>query len=128
MTEIEMLEHLLSNLRQGKPLSTGLMYRNKPSVSIRVRHIYWDSLEYYSLAPIIHTINGFTVPGHAIWPLDEGTIYYIPDLDHPLFYHSVPWGCWSSDYTNLERGLVFHTEEDAISNAKAMLGIDPNKE
>ena len=126
MTEIEMLEHLLSNLRQSKPLNTGLMFRNKPSISIKLHRIDWDNLEDYSLAPIIHTINGFTVPGHAVYPLDEGTIYYVPDLDHPLFYRFVIWDGWESDYRRLERGLVFHTEEDAIANAKAMLGIDPN--
>lgn len=70
-----------------------------------------------------HVVNGFTVPA----PMDRQPLgdFYTPYL------HDTKWYCilHRNFYgIPLKRGLCFATKEGAIMNAKAMCGIDPNKE
>lgn len=50
-----------------------------------------------------HVVNGFIVPAPEEVAPARGVLYYVPDV-------------------------AFLTREDAIKNAKAMCGIDPNKQ
>ena len=70
-------------------------------------------------------INGFEVPMPETEEPKYGTRYYLASLDKKLLYSYVIWDGRGRAKLWLERGLVFLSREDAIANAKAMLGIDP---
>lgn len=76
--------------------------------------------------PRTRTINGFEVPAPETERLEFGTHYYLASPVHREFYRGEIWNAKAMDGYWLERGLVFLNEEDAIANAKAMLGINPN--
>lgn len=71
------------------------------------------------------TINGFEVPIPETEELKVGNWYFSPRILSDEFCEAEKWIGGSSDLRALNRGLVFLTKEDAIANAKAMLGIDP---
>ncbi len=81
--------------------------------------------------PRTRVVNGFTVPAPEVDAPKTGDAYW---LAHPP---NKGWACegvwyqtdatYSSD-TWLSRGLVFLTREAAVANAKAMCGIDPEKD
>lgn len=84
------------------------------------------SPESFSLKPRTHKVNGFTVPApETEAPQDE---YFVAASGAAEFYHNTDWTDHDLDKRRLERGLVHLTEKAAIANAKAMLGIDPNKD
>lgn len=71
-------------------------------------------------------INGFEVPAPEENAHEKGSVYYIPVLTNKLLYERIKWDVNSTvDSRLLERGLIFLKKEDAITNAKAMMGIDP---
>lgn len=77
------------------------------------------------MKPKTRVINGFDVPVPESEPLENGDDYYIASIQGEYFYR---YHTWSGDHVErrwLKRGLVFLTKEDAVANAKAMLGIDP---
>lgn len=79
--------------------------------------------------PKTRIINGFEVPAPEAQAPEEGNTYHFPILHTIDLYGTDKWyrdEIWHERY--LKRGLVFLTEEDAIANAKAMLGIDPYEE
>jgi hypothetical protein len=73
-------------------------------------------------------INGFEVPAPHHEELKVGDWYFRPILIYDEFCEEERWSVGSYDLRLLERGLVFLNKEDAIANAKAMLGIDPHVE
>lgn len=76
--------------------------------------------------PETRIINGFEVPAPETKKPALDTKYYTPLLTNNGFCCGVRWDDDGSDNRSLQRGLVFLNVEDAIANAKAMLGIDPN--
>lgn len=79
------------------------------------------------MKPKTRIINGFEVPAPVAARPEKFDYYYAPSLQDDSFYFSYVWTEDSVDKKCLARGLVFLTKEDAIANAKAMLGIDPHK-
>ena len=79
------------------------------------------------MKPKTRIINGFEVPAPVTDPdsMKVGDKYYCADGSESSWFF---WSSWAGDETDkmwLERGLVFLRKEDAIANAKAMLGINP---
>ena len=103
-------------------------------ISWREDGIYYDgdsesNLDIIGMWPKTRIINGFEVPAPEIKEPEFGTKYYLAStLNEYFFAEYCTWdgerfeACW------LERGLIFLNKEDAIANAKAMLGIDPYAE
>lgn len=77
------------------------------------------------MKPETRVINGFEVPAPVKTPLQDFDYYYVPSIQDDRFYFRYVWTGSSVSKNCLERGLVFLTKEDAIANAKAMLGINP---
>lgn len=75
--------------------------------------------------PRSRTINEFEVPVPEKNAPELGTKYYTPEFSDKEFYLDFVWDGAYYDIRLLERGLVFTCKEDAVANAKAMIGIDP---
>lgn len=78
--------------------------------------------------PETRIINGFEVPVPVREEPRIGGCYFKTDIYAEEFYDEDRWSGCSYDLLELNRGLVFLTKEDAIANAKAMLGINPYEE
>lgn len=72
------------------------------------------------------SINGFEVPAPETRAPKSGTRCYLASPTKRDYYSREFWNANPLDMYLLERGLVFLAKEDAIANAKAMLGIDPD--
>lgn len=81
----------------------------------------------YRIKP--RTVNGFEVANAVRYLLEEDQIYFIPSMTSSSWYDSF---YWDDDNTNclnhLDRGIIHLTKEAAVAHAKAMVGIDPNKD
>ena len=84
---------------------------------------HWDIVGMY---PETKVINGFEVSAPETEELECGTRYYVASREGRLFHFCAIWDDHDMDKLWLGRGLVFLNKEDAIANAKAILGIDPN--
>lgn len=71
-------------------------------------------------------INGFEVPAPS--EPEQGDEYFVAMPSCEDFYVRYVWHYDKIDKRCLGRGLAFLSKEDAIANAKAMLGIDPYSE
>lgn len=94
-------------------------------------HFDQDESEYdiIGMWPKTRIINGFEVPApETEEPEPECGDYYLASTVYECFYRSEIWTGNYYDDLWLERGLVFLNKEDAIANAKAMLGINPHEE
>lgn len=80
------------------------------------------------MAPVTQIINGYVVPRPITEPLSEGEQYFIPNVFYRDWCDSHYWNNDCHDNTWLKRGLIFKTKEEAIAVAKAMLGLDPEKD
>lgn len=78
--------------------------------------------------PKTRIINGFEVPAPETTKPERNAIYFATDVNHADMAGCREWDNDAFDTRMLERGLVFLTKEDAIANAKAMLGINPYEE
>lgn len=78
------------------------------------------------MKPKTRVINGFEVPAPESEPLKANDDYYFPDFISSESYGISTWCGDDFDKRLLKTRLVFLTKEDAIANAKAMLGIDPH--
>jgi len=88
-----------------------------------------SALDIVGMWPKTRVINGFDVPAPETEEPEFGTEYYLASTLNECF--CVKYNTWDGErfeVRSLERGLVFLNEEDAIANAKAMLGIDPYEE
>lgn len=85
-------------------------------------------LDIIGMWPKTHMVNGFEVPAPETKALNDHVAYYIPSVFSEEYCVGITWGDYElSDKRALSRDLVFLNKEDAIANAKAMLGIDPYK-
>jgi hypothetical protein len=75
--------------------------------------------------PKTRIINGFEVPAPETEAPKNGERLFIAAVDIEPYAYTCTWCANYSDQLFLKRGLVFRTEEAAVANAKAMLGIDP---
>ena len=126
LEEIELLEHILENRKAGRAAGYGLILNGEASsaTSIFGMGLY----EGYAIAPRTHVVNGFTVPAPEVEALARGDVYFIGEASSVDWYTEYTWYEDNSDKRFLERGLVHLTRGAAIVNAKAMLGIDPDKD
>ena len=125
MTDIEILEHVLGNLRVGVPAGEGLILEGKDSGAERLRDM--GLFEGYTLAPRTHTVNGFIVPSPMGVKPSRGERYSIIDFTEADLLQVLPWRDDPADNRSFKRGLCFTTKEAAQQNALAMLGRDPSK-
>lgn len=91
------------------------------------RHIEQD-MDIVGMCPETKLINGFEVPLPVQEALAHDTEYYVPLLTEDNFCGIHRWFNDVFDERALQRGLVFLNKEDAVANAKALLGIVPNSE
>ena len=75
--------------------------------------------------PETRIVNGFRVPVPETEELKLGCMYFAPHLQSDSYFARLSWDGDACDMRSLKRGVVFLNIEDAIANAKAMLGIDP---
>jgi len=120
----DLLRHIADNVENGKGWYKGLECKNlsnRPNWEDVVDHHDW-----FKLAPRTHVVNGFTVPAPEVEaPQDE---YFIANIGAVEFHHSSYWANHDLDSRRLKRGLIHLKKEAAIANAKAMLGINPDKD
>lgn len=88
-----------------------------------------DNMYNFRFKKTMRKINGFSVPV----PLKEAppamTEYFVIDLSNCSFSSDyLTWNNLEIEQMWLERGLIFLEKEDAIANAKAMLGINPESD
>lgn len=83
-----------------------------------------------SFKPITKTIkvNGFDVPAPMSENIKAGDKYFFPAPAIERYFQHTYWDGGDFDKLNLARGTIHKTQESAIAHAKAMLGIDPNKD
>ena len=86
-----------------------------------------SSPDLYRIKPATRTINGFEVPAPEIVAPVGGPYYIIDLLSSDLFQRITGWDGITKEMAWLRSGLIFTTQEAAIANAKAMLGIDPKE-
>jgi hypothetical protein len=92
------------------------------------QHPSWDLYVCYRRKPTTQIINGIEVPcPMTVWPKRGASCFY-PDITVEKFYGWFDWQDHeysSHEYSRrlFDRGLIFENEEDAITVAKAMLGI-----
>jgi len=85
-------------------------------------------LDIIGMWPKTRIINGFEVPVPEERAPALRSWYLTVDFsEREMILYSL-WNNGLIDAAMLKRGLVFLTKEDAIANAKAMLGIDPYAE
>ena len=89
----------------------------------------------YRIKPRTIKVNGFDVPEPMSERPKEGDVIYVVTLYSPTgeqassMPHSGSRWCNSGNQNFwLNHGLIHATKEAAIAHAKAMIGIDPNKE
>lgn len=90
-------------------------------------YLSFTTIEEYRIKPKTIKVNGFEIP-EPLSSIHEGETYFIPALDLPLMWDEFEWGGDSADHMFKKRGICHSTKEAAVAHAKAMLGIDPNKE
>lgn len=82
----------------------------------------------YRIKPRTIKVNGFDVPEPMREAPKEGVEFFVASPAAEEFHAYFEWECEESDADWLSRGICHATKEAAIAHAKAMLGIDPNKE
>lgn len=75
--------------------------------------------------PETRIINGFEVPAPETEALEEGRTYFLAMPHGENLHIRTMWEHRNIERLWIARGLIFLNREDAIANAKAMLGIDP---
>lgn len=124
MTEIELLEHILRNLKAGRSAGYGLLVCGEASAA---KNIYDMGLfGGYTIAPRTHMVNGFEVPAPESEEPEDVTEYYLEDPAAIDWVNTFRWAGDKKDNLWLSRGMVHLTKESAIANTKAKLGINPN--
>lgn len=87
-----------------------------------------SGLDIIGMYPKTRIINGFEVPAPETKEPECGVQFYMAAPNFILFHSSYTWDFHELNKIWLNRGLLFLDKEDAIANAKAMLGIDPYEE
>ena len=125
MTEIELLEYVLKNIKSGEMPTKGLLIHGREGRTVSVSGVSWERPQDYSLAPRTHKVNGFTVPAPEVKAPSLRDCYWIPCLEKEDMMLNCCWGDWEADKRFLSIGLIHLTKEAAIANTRAMLKIDP---
>lgn len=128
MTEIELLEHVLGNLKAGNIAGYGLVYDDgRLCTAKNLYHIACHDPDALQLAPRTHIVNTFEVPAPESEAPEKGQDVFIPD-------HGLSKGCavfyWEDVPMHrrfLKNKQVFLTKEAAILNQKAQAGVEPYK-
>lgn len=79
-----------------------------------------------TIKPKTIKVNGFDVPEPIKGSLPD--IYYMPCLSSVDLYSWADNIAGNVDNIRWRRGICHSTKEAAVAHAKALLGIDPNKE
>lgn len=87
-----------------------------------------DGFDIIGMYPKTRIINGFEVPAPEVITRKADSDYWTVDFTSKEMCVKYHWCYSQADLALLSRGLVFLNDEDAIANAKAMLGIDPHEE
>ena len=82
----------------------------------------------YRIKPKTIKVNGFDVPAPMQKYPKEGSTYWIASPPHPNLCNDFEWARDNTDELYFSRGICHTTDISAIAHAKAMLGIDPDKE
>ena len=90
-------------------------------------YLSFTTIEEYRIKPKTIKVNGFDVP-EPLSSIREEEKYFIPAIDLPSMWDEFEWYGDSADHMLKKRGICHPTKEAAIAHAKALLGIDPNKE
>lgn len=102
-------------------------WRELDFASILVSHMISDEYR-FRIKKTMREINGFSVPIPLKEPPPAMTKYFLIDLSNYSFSANITWNNLDIEQMWLERGLIFLEKEDAVANAKAMLGINPEQE
>lgn len=72
-------------------------------------------------------VNGFEVPAPVTNPgnMEHGDTYYVAESSSTVWHVETFWTNDKLDKELMNRNLVFMNKEDAIANAKAMVGVNP---
>lgn len=103
---------------------------DSPRWATMVTHPGWNTAYLYRrrsepLPTPTRVVNGFTVPAPEVEAPPFATTYWVADTYGEAWATRMAWGGESRHHRALKRGLVFLAEEHAVTNAKAMVGIDP---
>jgi hypothetical protein len=121
----DLLRHIADNVENGRIWSEGLDIDDEAAWAASV---FFGNAGSVKLTPRTHVINGFTVPAPVGGDLGGVQGCWLTDITCPEWAYGV---CWVGDNQQtdwLNRGLIHLRKEAAIANAKAMLGIDPDKD
>ena len=89
-------------------------------------HPRWIEILLYRRKRKMRTVKGFYVPAPETEAPGIGTTIFIADPTQEEWHSYTSFCTALYDRLCLARGLIFLNEADAIANAKAMCGIDPN--
>ena len=89
-------------------------------------YLSFTTIEEYRIKPKTIKVNGFDVPEPIKGSLPD--VYYMPCLSSVDLYSWADNIAGTVDNIRWQRGICHSTKEAAIAHAKALLGIDPNKE
>ena len=83
----------------------------------------WKFLHKYRRKQKTININGHEVPEPVRTPLENGTIYYIPNVYNNDIHNSYEWRGDLADLALLKMGVVHLTKEDCVKHTKALLSF-----
>lgn len=83
----------------------------------------WDEDISYRRKPRTITINGYEVPEPVQSMLDDGAVYYVPDLGEENLTWKTHWDGSEYDKQCFDRGLIHPTKEAATVHAEALLSF-----
>lgn len=92
---------------------------------IKGNHAGGDELSKLFMFKKTHKVNGFEVPMPLKIAPEKGDRFWVEILSSEGFCAEIVWCGGSFSKMVMERGIAHSTEESAIANAKARLGIDP---
>lgn len=124
MDQVELMEHVLDNLKAGRPAGHGLLKDGAhASTAVSAGNIAFSHPEIYSVAPRTRIINGVEVPEPMDKEPESGTQYFVESISSDGFARSFLWTGTSYDIMRFERGQCYESEEAATANCKARYGI-----
>ena len=88
-------------------------------------HPRWDGCTHYRRRRKMHVVNGFSVPAPETEAPGIGRAVFVADPAKEEWYSYTSWCTALYDRLWFARGLIFLNKDDAIANAKAMCGLDP---
>lgn len=99
----------------------------RPCLSVSIPSLVVATIK-YRIKPKTIKVNGFDVPEPMRVALVAGSTYWVVSLVKAEMCVSYTWYNDRQDSLYLSRGICHTTAEAAVAHAKAMLGINPNKD